>query len=608
MKKFRSAVSICIAVSALLSILTAGGCRAQKKDSVNSEEASSTTYEETTEVPTTEGTTEISEETSEETSEQDTTSSENISETSSGASDPGDPSSGVKAHWDAYQPGTKQADVIHRIQDGPISDITPSSDYGYVIPFLGIQSTSEEEWNSNSKVGFINSKGELICDPVFSDYFPIKGGYIVRRYYPETEAQFGKYLLGYLSNDGTVYSGTKYDAYDIVGDDLILFQTTFSDVTYITFDRSTGKASEPKTLKAKVDLHGMEPEEYYQCYYPQNICILKGRYVAYLDEMSSVMGLYDGTTGNKLDLPIKDYYPHLLGNFLWYSIYDYEKDIQHTKVYDPDGNLLFEDVGLSRLGENILIHDNDFIRVLDPNGNTLASLDKKDLPQVENVFVKGEDVFVITTKEGLIYDSNLKQVLSIPGLTTDSTNFVYSANYRVSESDPPRYLENYSYSSNSKVVTDIETGTQVQIDAEQVEYIPNTSYILGYYINAIPIDDYDYTYSYTWQIIDMKDGSTVLSNEELSEEIAPLYDRATSKAYLYVRDYGTHEHSLIDIATGEKIFSKDNDPFLSGNDPEYAEDIYNGNILLYCPKSGFSYMIDKDGKVIFLYTAEAFDD
>jgi len=599
MKKYKHVLCSVIALSVAASILAGAGCRKLNQSSASDSTTTDTVPKETTEVTTTEDskessapsssepTEESTEATSEETSE-DTSATESTSETTSDSS-----SSGVKAHWDAYQGSAEKPEpVVRRIQEDPIEDFVPSSDYRRVLPFCGITANEEDYWYDQSKYGFIDADGRLICDPIYSEINYLDDGYIVSKY-TEEHGNKGKFLCGFLSADGSFYSGAIYDTYQDNGDLIYLFQVTDSGISYVTFDRKTSQVSEAKNLKLDLD-----PDEIPL----EGIRIKKDRYIAFIDDYGFVFHIYDGKTGKEVPLAIEsDSYsahPHFFKNVLYYYIYGEDGEPDKSYFYTIDGELLYENPKFYSpySSDTILLERTDDLALLDEDGNATSTIPKDSLPSYESIVPWNEYYLFYTSSSIEVYDQDFKPVQSIP---TNSTQFddemVYSASSNLHTYQDSVYIRLGGRSG--KTVNNFVTGKAIDIGSySDADIIPNTDLLLLSKREEIQTGEYEYVYKTTWEIVDAESNTTLLSCEEAAETLQTLYDTATSKTYLFVKAFQAEEYTLYDLSTGEKVFSKDNSPFLSGT--TYAVDVYDESFL--CRADGFTYMINRNGEITFL--------
>ena len=209
----------------------------------------------------------------------------------------------VKVHWDVYEEDDHPTPVVHRLREERIDDFIPSSDYGYVMPFCASHGEKQYEDDSeySARFGFIDAKGRLICDGVFCNYSVLEKGYIVNKTVPSTSGGSDNWCSGYISKDGSFYTGTRYDDASVDDDDLYLIRYTSDTLTYKVLNMTSGKLSEERTLKINGIRESRESEEFF---YYDYIKIAENRYIICVGESLTVSGVCDGMTGKMVDFPI----------------------------------------------------------------------------------------------------------------------------------------------------------------------------------------------------------------------------------------------------------------------------------------------------------------
>ncbi|MBR3057654.1 MAG: hypothetical protein IKG93_06745 [Clostridiales bacterium] len=553
--------------------------------------------------------------TTEETSTETTEPSETSSETSS-APDGGTPTK-VKVNWDSYEKAEHSDPIVTRLREEPVEDFITSSDYGHVMPFCAAHGESEYMYDDEIAVryGFIDAKGRLVCDGVFSDCYRTTGGYTVYKAVPSTSGETDKRVMGYLSSDGSFYTGTNYDSCFYRGDNLYLIKLTSSGVSYVSLDMTSRKMSEEKSLRLD-DL--LKDDDFY--FYFEGARIVDDRYFVSVGEQGEVLCIFDGETGKEIDIPaVKEdyvYYPYLIGNTLLYSIYDWENESNsRAYLYSITGELLFESNEMIRISnQRILIPLKDKL-VLIKDGKAQASIATDGIIPAANVrFV--DDYILLTAKDGLkIYDMDCNLIRSIPEVKTEDYFLIYATNYLDAD-----FKTNYfirpdvvnSDSDNSDSVSfdgatfiiNILTGEKTEIGSyPECSVIENTSYILVENGEQIMLGDFDYKFKYDFKIIDTKDGSIIYQSDRPASDIWTLSD-IEGHSYMIITDYENDSRKIFDFSSGEFLFNGE-DPFPSG--VSYIAEVYNGSFRC-TSKEQDTYLIDRDGKVVFMYYPLAFDD
>ncbi len=614
MKKCVISIALVLAFSTALTSC-AKNTEPAKSSSLKEETTTSATSSETTET-TTVSTSETEIEsttttTAEETSTETTEPSETTSTPDAGSS------SSVKVHWDSYQKAEHSDPIVTRLREEPVEDFITSSDYGHVMPFCASHGERVYEYDGEiaERYGFIDAKGRLICDGVFSDCYRTKGGYTVYKAVPSTSEGTDKRVMGYLSSDGSFYTGTNYDSCFYRGDNLYLIKLTSSGVSYVSLDMTSRKMSEEKSLRLD-DL--LKDDDFY--FYFEGARIVDDRYFVSVGEQGEVLCIFDGETGKEIDIPaVKEdyvYYPYLIGNTLLYSIYDWENESNsRAYLYSITGELLFESNEMIRISnQRILIPLKDKL-VLIKDGKAQASIATDGIIPAANVrFV--DDYILLTAKDGLkIYDMDCNLIRSIPEVKTEDYSLIYATNYLDADFKTSYFIRPYVVNSDSDnsdsvsfdgvtFIINILTGEKTEIGtATDCNVIQNTSYILVENGEQIMLGDFDYKFKYDFKIIDTKDGSIIYQSDRPASDIWTLSD-IEGHSYMIITDYEDDSRKIFDFSSGEFLFNGE-DPFPSG--VSYIDEVYNG-FFRCTSKEQDTYLIDRDGKVVFLYYPMVFDD
>ena len=263
MKKFHRSISFFLAASVVLTMFCLSGCSKNNPDgsaSLNTTSATSSvtsTSASATEISTSDsaggtGETSASQGTDDASETGDisgpsTATSAVPSETTS----PDDGSSGVKVHWDSYKSATpKMPDpVINWYYGKPKDDFIPSKDYGKIYFYTGFGANSHSA-NYLNVYGCIDQNGRVICSPFANDFYDVEGGgyYVVRHVNVDDVEESKRHLIykkiGYLSADGSVYSGISYDS--LYTQDGVIHFVNYTDtgIHIVTFDKETGQTKD----------------------------------------------------------------------------------------------------------------------------------------------------------------------------------------------------------------------------------------------------------------------------------------------------------------------------------------------------------------------------
>ena len=621
MKKFHRSISFFLAASVVLTMFCLSGCNKNETSEVETSSSSitenttveSTTTESTTTESTTESTTVESttaESTTEETTESETSES-TTAETSESTESTTEPSftsapdkgssSGVKVHWDIYEESNHPAPVVHRLREERIDDFIPSSDYGYVMPFCAALGEKQYEDDDEfiKRYGFIDAKGRLICDGVFCSYTPLTKGYIVNRTVPSTSGGTENWCSGYISKDGSFYTGTLYDDTSVDDDDLFLIRYASDTLTYKVLNMTSGKLSEERTLKINGIRESRESEEYF---YYDYIKIVENRYIICVGESLTVSGVCDGMTGKMVDFPIDKEDWHratLYENTLYDYRYDFDDDSKTSGfLYSASGELLYETKIVDRISDSsLLVRLPDSLVVLDKNGKLISTFPTDSIATIEDIRNAG-DYLLLWTQKGLeIYDIEFKHIRSIPEVTNMNYSLIYDYQNLKADSFVCPCDNNGDYST---FIINIRTGEKIETgDASNCSIISGTSFLLLEFQSS----DYD---KHSFKIIDAKDGSVLYEGEMSNTSYTDsYYDEAKSLAYLCITDFGEKTPKILDLSSMQYQFNGE-DSIPSGF--WYLDWISEGAALLSSSGKRETCMIDRDGKITFLYYPMVFDD
>lgn len=602
MKKFHKSISFFLAASVVLTMLCLSGCN--KSETSETETSSSSITENTTESTTVESTTAEStteSETSESTTVETTTAetsepTESTTEPSSTSAPDEGSSSGVKVHWDEYEESNHPAPVVQRLREEWIDDFIPSSDYGYVMPFCAARGEKQYEDDDEiaTKYGFIDAKGQLICDGVFSDCYNSENGYIVVKNVPDPSGEGEIQLEGFISKDGSLYTGSHYNCDYSDGDYLYLSRFTSSTLSYVTLDITSCKLSEEKTLK--IDGLRNSEGEFGFLY----VKIAENRYVIAIGEDGIVIAVCDGKTGKKIDITVDEEgdYPR---SFFLNTFYVYHNDwINEANskgfLYSATGELLYEfkEDEQQRISKSdILVRTSDSIVVLDKNGKTKSTFSTNNHAPIKSIHSAG-DYLLLSTEESLeIYDIQFKHIRSIPDIKAGHYEFIYD------DVDRTTSMQNYvrPYDDNGNPCTyiiDISTGKKTEIGDGYCSVISHSSYVLVFSEGE----------SYSFTIVDTKDGSVVFKSEKPVSRTESFYDEATNKAYVLLTETADDSIRILDLSSGQILFNGEK-PIPSGF--SFFTAAFDGSFLCTNNKRE-TCMIDRDGKITFLYYPMTLED
>ena len=179
-------------------------------------EAETTASEETEETEASTEETEATETTTSETNAAETT------ETTEASAPPADAQ--IVVDWDNYQSAKPKVENVYtRLSEDSITEFKPSSDYGAVFPYMATYSNGPEfegdgEYSHQRfcSYGLCDSKGRIICDPVFTEIATI-GVHIYEvciGYEPDRQ-------IGLIDVTGSKFTGMKYYNIDILSDKII---------------------------------------------------------------------------------------------------------------------------------------------------------------------------------------------------------------------------------------------------------------------------------------------------------------------------------------------------------------------------------------------------
>ena len=570
MKKFRKSLSFLLASTVLFSLFSASGCQSHKSDESSLSAPSSlseSTSSESTSVTTS------TQETSTETTGENTATSE-PSETTTAPIE--DSSSGVKVHWNTYDPSVKKyPDPIVNWLDGkPSYDFKTSSDYGTIYFYEGW--SNRTYYGSTLKtIGCIDASGRVICAPIFDEEWLVSdpitdkyiGNIVIKHLDTDSTDSKKAHLIyqkvGFLSDDGSVYSGLQYDDFCFEEEKFFFMNYTQDGVLFTPFDTKTGETG--TSFELKFDYSKVPSDMGFSS-------LIHDRYLVFMpnywidsdnpyDENASV--LFDGQTGK--EIPTSDNQFIFDGALLKeersenYNYGDTDASATYT-ITDYDGKELWKGTyhEFSKISsDRILFGAKDHWDVLDLQGNLIGSL-------------KSGDQYIGSCTDSIVYSYNSKIHLrvSFPNASV-----------------PEGYIEEfYTFDQDLHPISDTE---------------PNI------FENAGPQssdDDYVIKNEGSIQLLDPSDHHVI---KEFSgvDDFSFRGDQEDPRKYLVLSKWSEEKWrydfvDIVDSKTGESYFTN---PVAK----EYLDLCVNPDYItdqsVYFTNGENSLLIGKDGKVLFLW-------
>ncbi|MBR5975933.1 MAG: hypothetical protein IK020_12205 [Clostridiales bacterium] len=582
MKRFLRAFVLGIASTLILSFLASLiGCRSEETTESRKKKAEKTT----------EQTEEIEEpETSPESSTTETSESSETTETSESTSDPSDTSATV------IQPVELPDEVATRLSDDPIEDFVTGSDYGEIYPFDGNPRVPQTNYGT---VGFFDEKGRIICDAVYHSAWRYdENGFIVCRYEGDSTYTPAKY--GFISHDGSSYTGLIYDDFFHEGDQFYFVNTdTQRNVTVIPFDLENAKAKDPIGLKTLRRMY--ESLNHLKT-------VINDRYLLYVDDYDFPTVVVDGTTGEEVHYPDCDglFYGTRAGNIYILSTEDYWSAVAPIfAVYKISGEKIYDRTVFTAYqyngGDQVLFREEGGWVVTDLDGNRIYTLvDDPDHPI--RSFDQTGDYYIAR------YDDNIecysKDFEHVYGVDVDSPSDYYTVrnDYSV-PTEVGASLSPILYTQDDTTIDFIDPITGKTGSALSMNMAGEPIHIPGQIIVSYTND-----YLKGWAIFDDSDYTLIA---EGSGYIQTIYDMAQEKYYLLIRDgYDSGEASVIDASSGGIILES----VLNPEQIRIDMAVYDGKFVystvpnFYDDNAGkqhpFTVLTDADGNISFLYYAE----
>jgi len=77
--------------------------------------------------------------------------------------------SGIYADWSKLEKAEAPAEVGTRLSEGPLTTLTPSDDYGLLMPYVGGRVYSADSWGwTETRYGLVTKDGCVVLDPILS--------------------------------------------------------------------------------------------------------------------------------------------------------------------------------------------------------------------------------------------------------------------------------------------------------------------------------------------------------------------------------------------------------------------------------------------------------
>ena len=512
------------------------------------------------------------------------------------SSDPKDRNSiEVQLDWSAYQPASAGDPVFTRIKDEEITDFIPSSDYGRVFPFAGVVKKGEYEEEYDESYGFFDIHGRLVCDPVYNTCIKTdSGAYVVIKYgdvKPEPYGDTTKY--GVISADGSNFTGMKFS--DVIWEEnggISLVEYVKDGAKIYSYDAATGTLGSPKHYK--FDSSSMD--DYSSLYISK---IINDRYVVF-DAPEGMRAEYviDTQTGKKTTFLSGYHVREIYGN-LFSGYTDLEPDGVKF-FFDVTGNKVLDGIYMDAYvisEDRLLLQKTNRAGwdLTDADGKVIASLDNSNFDINDLNYANG--YFIAKRNDCIeLYDADLKLVNSVKddmafdfngvGEEEDFYSYHFATEYK---SD----MFMYRASSGKTDLIDLNTGKKTQIEGEFTPSVFNGYILLSSQYNQDGIP--------SWKLMRASDFQAVCEGKGTAEVFEDL---KVHKYYLEIKeDYRSKTLSIVDVESGKTMYEDLPNP---RGDCLYLEYIYD-KCLVYTTGSLTYYhltstnMIDKDGKVIFLY-------
>ena len=580
MKKLSNISKSCVALTLAISILSGSGCaKKDKETSVNETGKETEVITEVTERPSSETTkgTDISHATGSETDPSATVDDLNFVEASTETTAP---DKNVKL----------PEEIFTRLTADPITEFVPSSEYGKVYPFLGNTRISGTELRL---YGLFDESGRIVCDPIFNYISPCGDtGYIVTGYSgpsPMTGSKFG-----YVSADGSYFSGIKYDWISNRNGILCFINTSDEVVKCANFDPKTNSFTETFELKA------FKGENEYA-----NLChIVDNRYLLYGDDYDFLTYAVDGKTGEVITTYGTNENRYDGNLVVSSSMGGTDSD---TAVYTVQGDLLYESgkytyyVFHSESPDRFIFARKDGFDITDADGKIVNSLENKDgeilsLDYTDNYFIAK------TQNEIRCYDKDMTLVNTTQtALASEFFPVEKDYSWGNAEKTSLKPLLYYRYDEEITFLEPI-TGKTTTVKNSGKNGIP-TRLPGRILLTELYLDDH------SWKLLNASDYCVLAEGSGTNQVI---YDSTSDKYYLLAHEgLNSGPSKVIDMQTG-KVFM---DSLVNPEDLDIKSVRIMGYQILYTVAPNpyddnrtqvhpATILADKEGKILFLHFAE----
>ncbi len=489
----------------------------------------------------------------------------------------------VALDLDAYVPGEKPEEVYTRASDEPILEFVPG-DYGAIFPFMGAYQYGIGGCRQRL-YGFVDGKGKIICDPIFSYVVRMGDGmYKVWKYDIKPEGQ-----VGIISENGASFTDTIYDSFFTIDGVYTLANIENDGLQIFVFDESNGKVIEGPFLK-------MNDTSAMYCF----STIIDDRYIVCEDFLDEVFFIFDGYTGEDIAKNLfGDKTPQQFGHM--FEIYKDDRSVD--KIIDIEGNVLFSDpeCDLHYVSTEIFAYgsyESDEWKILSKDGKVLATIDNADHDVTG--FSASDDYFVVMRKNiADIYDANMN-LLCLVDIPTD-------AYVRVLERPSDYYADSLGTGKTDPIisVSDGNNITLINNTTSKTKTFATSDYSMWYQMPGLVYkSDID-----GWLILDSADFHVIAEGTGF-EEI--FVDNVTQKYYMTIRNSILNSSlKIIDVATGETVLEdlpnpqNDRMEIWSIDDGRIYYETQYPNDQLFGSNRGCT-IVDMQGNVVFRYTGLVF--
>lgn len=512
------------------------------------------------------------------------------------------PKFSVKSDWSQYTPPLDLTPVYTRLSEGPIMEFTPSQDYGTVFPFQEVVVDGCDQ-NASYRFGLVDENGCIVLDAIANNVYYTDHGYILEQYIGGGGSPAGT-KVGFVSFDGTIYSGMSYHTFysDSQTDQFCFITQNESGITVTPYDQTTGKAGASYDLKA---LHGVYNDSFSiedLLYFSQ---ILNHRFIVLDVELNAE--IIDGTTGESFRIGSNESDEHYYnvsygtaGSFIYTR--EYIDSCEIYRIYREDKQPLFDQDFLhieDLPNGNILLCSKDQNMVIDSDGKIIAKVAANN-DDAYATCVFGSYILSHQQDSMIVYDQDLNMCFSFPWSPDD---YVFDAE--------GYFRPTFNCSHDSLVVIHhASTGS-----SELVNLRTQATYSFSAYDFEISIFPESLLIQFGGWVYSEEDPSWVLlKNSDLHEitkadgYATPCYDSPNQICYLATKDpLGESGKIQLLYATGELCAEVD-----CISDGTYNEEIIEvcGNKIfrvLSLPREYGSnvdhavIMTDQDGNTIFRY-------